>query len=60
MKLPISATLIEAAKTMRDKDDGAVIVMNDQAVCGIVTDRDLVVRGMAMGSAADKTKLGDI
>lgn len=44
------ATLQEAARVMRDADIGDVVVLNgDGRVCGIVTDRDLVVRAVAEG-----------
>jgi CBS domain-containing protein len=38
-----------AAKVMCENDVGAVPVMKDGALLGIVTDRDLVVRGLAFG-----------
>ena len=39
-----NAPLQEAARIMRDADIGDVIVIrSDESVCGIVTDRDLVV-----------------
>jgi CBS domain-containing protein len=53
---PVSA----AAIAMRDRDIGDVIVMNSDAVCGIVTDRDVVVRAVAAGRDPKKTKLSDI
>jgi signal-transduction protein with cAMP-binding, CBS, and nucleotidyltransferase domain len=37
----------EAARTMRDWGVGAVLVVKDQALYGLVTDRDLVVRAVA-------------
>ncbi len=40
-------TLIAAARQMRDADVGNVIVVSGAEVRGIVTDRDLVVRGLA-------------
>jgi len=57
--LQATATVEEAARIMRDKNIGDVIVMDDGTVCGIVTDRDIVVRGVASGSSLE-TKLGDI
>lgn len=44
-------SLVEIAKMMKDCDCGAIPVVQDQAgrkPVGIVTDRDLVVRGMAV------------
>jgi len=44
------ATLNHAAGVMRDREIGDVLVLRtDGSLCGIVTDRDLVVRGLAEG-----------
>jgi CBS domain-containing protein len=48
-----SQTIGEAARVMRDTQVGAVLVVNDGALCGVVTDRDLVVRGLAEGEGPD-------
>ncbi len=40
-------TVGEAARIMRDWGVGAVLAVNDQSLCGLVTDRDLVVRAVA-------------
>lgn len=40
-------TMARAAKQMRDADVGDVIVVDDGRVIGLVTDRDIVVRGIA-------------
>jgi signal-transduction protein with cAMP-binding, CBS, and nucleotidyltransferase domain len=42
----------EAARTMRDWGVGAVLVVSDQALYGLVTDRDLVVRAVAESRGA--------
>ena len=44
----------EAARTMRDWGVGAVLVVNDQALYGLVTDRDLVVRAVAEAKGPDE------
>jgi CBS domain-containing protein len=55
------ATLVEAARAMRDQDVGDVIVVSDNdAVTGILTDRDLVVRGIADGRDPSTTTVGEI
>jgi CBS domain-containing protein len=41
-----SATLLHAAERMRDANVGMLPVMEDDALRGIVTDRDLVVRAV--------------
>ena len=59
--LPAAATVGEAARAMRDRDIGDVIVLqDDQTVCGIVTDRDLVVRALAESEDPRAVKLADI
>ena len=44
----------EAARTMRDWGVGAVLVVNDQSLHGLVTDRDLVVRAVAEAKGPDE------
>ena len=47
--LESDSLLTDAARVMRDSDIGDVIVIESGSVCGIVTDRDIVVRGIASG-----------
>src|SRR5678815_572520 len=44
-----SATIMEAACAMRDNDIGDVVVLDNGRLCGILTDRDIVVRALAAG-----------
>ena len=44
-----SASLADVAKLMKKHDCGAVPVVADGKVKGIITDRDIVVRGLAEG-----------
>lgn len=46
-------TIAEAARVMRDAGVGAVLVVNGDSLGGVVTDRDLVIRGLAEGLSAD-------
>jgi len=43
----------EAARLMRDADAGAIVVLQDGNVAGIVTDRDVTVRVVAAGQGPD-------
>jgi len=52
-------SLSEAAALMRDGDMGAVPVVDDGKLVGIVTDRDIVVRAVAEGKDA-ATHVGDV
>lgn len=56
----ITATAVEAARAMRDADVGAVIVLDDGAVGGIVTDRDITVRAVADGADPNGITLSEI
>jgi CBS domain-containing protein len=53
-------TILDAARVMRDNDIGDVIVMDGGQVSGIVTDRDIVVRGVAEGRDPDSTEVSDV
>ncbi len=57
---PESTSLADAARAMRDRDTGDVLVERDGAICGIVTDRDIVVRAIAEGHDPTEMTLGDI
>jgi CBS domain-containing protein len=55
-----TASLAEAAQLMRDRDIGDVIVVEGQDVAGIVTDRDIVIRGVADGADPNRTRVGEV
>jgi CBS domain-containing protein len=44
--VPVDATLVEAAELMKAYDIGFLPVIASNLVVGVLTDRDLVVRGM--------------
>jgi CBS domain-containing protein len=52
--------LVTVARAMRDEDIGAVLVADSDRLRGMITDRDLVVRGLAEGGDPRQTKAGDI
>jgi CBS domain-containing protein len=58
--LPGDATLTEAARLMRDADIGDVIVADGERPLGVVTDRDIVVRGIAEEHAPSDTTVADV
>ena len=53
-------TIADAARFMRDDDVGALVVEQEGRPTGIVTDRDIVVRGIARGSDPSSTKVADV
>ena len=55
-----SATLTEVARIMRDDDIGAVVVVENGAAAGLVTDRDIVVRAVADGRDPNSTSVGEV
>jgi CBS domain-containing protein len=54
------ASVAEAAREMRDGDVGSVVVIENGAVAGIVTDRDIAVRVVAQGLDADATRVSEV
>ena len=58
--LPVSATVLDAAKFMTDMNVGSVIVVKDAAPSGILTDRDIVTKVLAQGRNPLTTKIGEI
>lgn len=58
--LPISATIPAAARAMRDNAIGAVIVLEESRLRGILTDRDIVVRAIAVDRDPATTTVGEI
>ncbi len=58
--LPATATAREAARYLADKDVGAVAIVDDGALMGVLSERDLVFRIIAGGTDADATRVADI
>lgn len=54
------ASFLDAAKVMEAAAVGDVMVNDGKGVCGIVTDRDIVVRGIAKGKDPATTPLSEI
>jgi CBS domain-containing protein len=55
-----SASIEEAARLMRDEDTGVVPIVENGRPFGVVTDRDIVVRAVAEGSAGLKRSVRDV
>jgi len=58
--LDAAETVADAARAMRDRGIGDVVVEDDGRLCGIVTDRDIVVRAVAEGRAPGEVRLRDV
>lgn len=53
-------TVLSAIRLMADKDIGALIVMEDDRIVGIVTERHYARNVVLKGKASPTTKVGDI
>jgi len=58
--LEASTPVMKAAEAMRENDIGDVVVRYDGKLCGIVTDRDIVVRVLATGKDPKATTLESV
>jgi CBS domain-containing protein len=58
--LPTSASVLDAARAMRDANIGDVLVADNGTLRGIVTDRDVVIRALAEGREPSRTTLANI
>ena len=54
-----SASLAEAAQLMQQANVGILPVVEDGQVCGVITDRDLVVRALAVDADLISTPVGE-
>ena len=55
-----SQALRDAARTMREGDFGSMPVVDDGRLVGVLTDRDIVVRGVAEGVDPTVCRVGDV
>jgi CBS domain-containing protein len=60
VRLQVDTTLDAAARVMREKDIGDVVVIDNDRLVGVVTDRDIVVRAVADGIAPADATLGSV
>lgn len=52
--------VIDAAIQMKDLNLGSVMVVDKKKLCGIFTERDLLIKVVASGLSIDKLKLEDV
>jgi len=60
ISLDVSSTVAEAAQAMRTKDIGNVVIVEEDNIIGILTDRDIVVRCIAENKDPESTDVGSI
>ena len=54
------SSLADAARKMLELDIGILPVANGQSIVGIVSDRDIAIRGVARGMDSDRTAVREI
>jgi CBS domain-containing protein len=60
VKVPKSGSVAEAARIMLGADIGDVLVTDGDRMVGVLTDRDIVVRAVALDLDPDETTVGAI
>jgi CBS domain-containing protein len=60
LKAPPETLVSKAAKLMANKNVGAVMIVDDERLIGIFTERDIVFRVVAQGLDAHTTRLADV
>lgn len=55
-----SDTLVQAAQAMTELDIGALPVCDGDRLLGMVTDRDIVIRGVAQGQSNDQVHVAEV
>lgn len=58
--LPFTASVLDAAQKMLDHDIGEIVVVQDERLFGMVTDRDLVVRALAKNLDPVRTHIYEV
>ena len=59
-KVSQGTTITQAAMIMRDKNIGALPVLNSHDISGILTDRDIVIRSTAIGEDPNSATVDEI
>jgi CBS domain-containing protein len=55
-----SASVVEAARLMREQHIGSLPVTEDERVVGMITDRDITTRVVAESAAPETTSVGEV
>jgi CBS domain-containing protein len=55
-----SASVVEAARVMREEHIGSVPISDDEQLVGMITDRDITTRVVAEAADPTKTSVGDV
>ena len=55
-----SMSVTEAAQVMKEKNVGALMVVDDEKLVGVFTERDALFRVLAQGRSGESTKLAEV
>ena len=55
-----SASVVEAARLMREQHIGSLPVTEDERLVGMITDRDITTRVVAESAVPETTSVGDV
>jgi len=55
-----SASVVEAARLMREADVGSLPIVDDEKLVGMITDRDITTMVVAEGADPGSTPVGDV
>jgi CBS domain-containing protein len=55
-----SASVVEAARLMREQHIGSLPIADDRKLVGVITDRDITTRVVAEAADAQTTSVGDV
>jgi CBS domain-containing protein len=55
-----SASVVEAARLMREQHIGSLPVTEDERLVGMITDRDITTRVVAASAVPETTSVGDV
>ncbi len=56
----VSASVVEAARLMRDEDIGSLPITDGETLVGMITDRDITTRVVAEAADPQRTPVGDV
>ena len=55
-----TGSLRDVARIMKDRDTGVVPVVNGKKIVGLITDRDIIVRGLAEGKNMESASVSEL
>src|SRR5437667_10026457 len=55
-----SASVVEAARVMREEHIGSLPITDDEKLVGMITDRDITTRVVAEAADPKRTSVGDV